>query len=207
MHGPIDRTLLTPHRYKPNAFGGAQIDDPYECMARYQDILKTDERVDLVLPLCHLCTSTPAVSSVPPHCVGLTSTACGARVAHTADVPQDKVLCERFDVPLVIGGHDHHIVDLVHKGTRVVKPGCNADNALIVDITWKSGAPACKPDIRVQLVAVGDYAPDPELQVAVDKAYVAYVLARDAAVGSHKGSLAHVLHEPCPWAATSPSNT
>lgn len=94
-------------------------------------------------------------------------------------MPQDKVLCERFDVPLVIGGHDHHVVDLVHEGTRVVKPGCNAENALIVDITWKSSAPTCKPDISVQLVAVGDYAPDAELQAAVDKAY-GHVRARPA---------------------------
>ena len=39
--------------YKPAAFGGAEILDPWECMAEYRARL-LEAGADMVLPLCHL---------------------------------------------------------------------------------------------------------------------------------------------------------
>ena len=35
--------------YKPNAFGGATIDDPWECMKEYNEKLKNEDGCDMVL--------------------------------------------------------------------------------------------------------------------------------------------------------------
>jgi 2',3'-cyclic-nucleotide 2'-phosphodiesterase (5'-nucleotidase family) len=80
-----------PVLYRKNAFGGAKIDCPYETMRLYKAKLETEDKVDLVVPLCHLY------------------------------VPQDYKTCEEFDFPFVLSGHDHHCVDEVHCGTRILK--------------------------------------------------------------------------------------
>merc|ERR1712020_499971 len=43
-----------PKLYKPGAFGGATIEDPWECMRHYNEKLKIEKGCDMVLPLCHL---------------------------------------------------------------------------------------------------------------------------------------------------------
>ena len=90
------------------------------------------------------------------------------------DVPQDKATCERFDFPLVISGHDHHRVDAVYHGTRLVKAGHNADYAIVVDITWESAAADCQPTVTCRHVKVSDSKPDAALSAEVVKAYVAH---------------------------------
>ena len=45
--------VMTNSSTKPGAFGGATIDDPWECMAQYKPKLEA-EGADLVIPLCHL---------------------------------------------------------------------------------------------------------------------------------------------------------
>eukprot|EP01127_Copromyxa_protea_P010652 TRINITY_DN2610_c0_g1_i1.p1 TRINITY_DN2610_c0_g1~~TRINITY_DN2610_c0_g1_i1.p1 ORF type:complete len:455 (+),score=64.78 TRINITY_DN2610_c0_g1_i1:720-2084(+) len=129
-----------PGLYKKNAFNGAKIEDPYETIAKYKDILEKEEKVDLVIPLCHLY------------------------------VPQDMVTCERFDFPIVLSGHDHHLVDTVFSGTRLLKPGADADFAIIIDIVWDS-AESCQPEISAKTVKVSDYPADPELEERVRLAY------------------------------------
>ena len=59
-----------------------------------------DEGADLVLPLCHLYED------------------------------QDEKTARAFDFPLILSGHDHHIVDRMVEGTRIIKPG--------MDPVWKS---------------------------------------------------------------------
>ena len=82
--------------YKPGAFGGATIEDPWECMARlvavrwsaqvhHLPLLRYNEKLlgegcDMVLPLCHLYEF------------------------------QDERTCAELDVPVVLSGHDHHRV-------------------------------------------------------------------------------------------------
>lgn len=126
--------------YKKNAFNGAKIEDPYEAIAKYKDILEKEERADLVIPLEHLY------------------------------VPQDAVTCERFDFPIVLSGHDHHVVDEIIHGTRLLKPGADADHAIIIDITWEN-AQVDKPVITAKTVKVKDYPADEELSEKVRRAY------------------------------------
>lgn len=87
---------------------------------------------------------------------------------HAADVPQDIVTCERFDFPVVLSGHDHHVVDEVHHGTRLLKAGSDANNAIVLDITWASKDASCKPTITAEVVKVSSFEPNREVQAIVD---------------------------------------
>lgn len=44
----------SPGLYKKNAFAGAKIEDPYDTIEKYKNILEKESKVDLVIPLCHL---------------------------------------------------------------------------------------------------------------------------------------------------------
>eukprot|EP00968_Pinguiococcus_pyrenoidosus_P008553 scaffold616_cov257-Pinguiococcus_pyrenoidosus.AAC.10 len=46
-------------------------------------------------------------------------------------------LAHVFDVPLLLGGHDHFPVDAVFNNTRIVKAAADAKNVMLVDIVWK----------------------------------------------------------------------
>ncbi len=133
-------SLLTdqPGLYRPNAFGGAKIDCPWTTARAYNRKLREENGVDLVVPLCHLYE------------------------------PQDEKTCAEFDYPVVISGHDHHTVDRMICGSRLVKAGSDGHKAAIIDITWDSPA-SDKPDrIDVELVTVKDWPADPELQRGVE---------------------------------------
>ena len=99
-----------PNLYKPGAFGGATIEDPWQTLTAYKDLLEKDMHCDLVVPLCHLYES------------------------------QDEITCRDFDFPVILSGHDHHIVDRVVDGTRLLKPGSDAHHAIMLDIIWDSDA-------------------------------------------------------------------
>ena len=51
--GMIGVLSASPSLYKPGAFGGATILDPWECLAEYDAKLK-GAGCDIVVPLCHL---------------------------------------------------------------------------------------------------------------------------------------------------------
>lgn len=120
-------------KYKaPGAFNGAKIDCPWETIRKYKKVLEEEHKCDLVIPLEHLYE------------------------------PEDKRTCEEFDFPLVLSGHDHHVVDRVINKTRLLKPGGDANNAFIIDISWESPTDKA-PMITAKLERVHDYAPDPVL--------------------------------------------
>ena len=127
--------------YKPDAFGGAVIDDPWECMKEYNEILKNQDGCDMVLPLCHLYEI------------------------------QDERTCREFDFPVIMSGHDHHRVDRMVEGTRLLKPGMDAHYAIVMDLVWDSAASDATPTIEVQTIPVADFAPDEQLVKDVAKAY------------------------------------
>jgi len=126
--------------YKPGAFGDATIEDPWDTMREYKAKLENEQGCDLVLPFCHLYE------------------------------PQDEKTANEFDFPIVLSGHDHHVVDRWVNGTRIVKPGSDAHHAVVLDITWDK-AGDCKPTINVELVKVADWDPDPEMKSLVQKCY------------------------------------
>jgi len=129
-----------PMLYKPGAFGGAVIEDPWETMAKVKPFLEDTHKCDLVLPLCHLYE------------------------------PQDERTAREFDFPVVLSGHDHHRVDRVVNGTRILKPGSDAHFAVVLDITWDT-AECTKPHIQAETVRVADWPADSQLQELVTNAY------------------------------------
>ena len=92
------------------------------------------EGADFILPLCHLYED------------------------------QDERTAREFDFPLFLGGHDHHIVDRVVEGTRLIKPGMDAHNAQIVDLVWET--PDAPVHIDARIATVADAAVDGELAAA-----------------------------------------
>lgn len=139
--GMIGLLSSSPSLYRPNAFAGATIEDPWEVMATYKAKLEKDEKCDLVVPLCHLYE------------------------------PQDERTCREFDFPLILSGHDHHVVDKTVEGTRLLKPGLDGHKAWLIDITWRSGYGDCKPEIQAELLTVKNWPADPELVKLANKAY------------------------------------
>ena len=72
-----DDKALYSHFKAPGAFGGATITDPWEALAKYKQILESEQQCDFVLPMEHLY------------------------------VPDDHITCQKFDFPVVLSGHDH----------------------------------------------------------------------------------------------------
>ena len=99
-------------------------------------------------------------------CVAVTSHRCNDKVKF-----QDERTCREFDFPVVLSGHDHHRVDRVVEGSRLLKPGMDAHYAVVLDLTWDSADSAAAPEIAVETVKVADFEPDPELAEEVRKAY------------------------------------
>jgi len=116
------------------------IDDPWDTINAMLTKLQGD-KVDLVVPLCHLYES------------------------------QDNKTCELFDLPLVLSGHDHHVVDRLHCGTRLLKAGSDAIHAVIVDLTWDNcTVPGNQPRITYDIVNVKEWEPDPVIQKKMEQA-------------------------------------
>ena len=110
-------------------------------MKEYNEKLKNEDGCDMVLPLCHLYEI------------------------------QDERTCNEFDFPVIMSGHDHHRVNRVINGTRLLKPGMDAHYAIVMDLVWESASSDSTPSIKVETIAVADFSPDPELNKAVEKAY------------------------------------
>lgn len=128
--------------YRKGAFGGASIDDPWDTMRIYKEKLELEDGCDLVVPLCHLYE------------------------------PQDEITCREFDFPLVLSGHDHHVVNRVIEGTLLIKPGQDGIHAFVVDITWQSATtPRAEPEISAVLLKASDWPPDEKLAQLARKAY------------------------------------
>lgn len=135
-----DDPNLYSHFEAPGAFGGATLTDPWEALNKYKNILEKEHGCDLVVPLQHLY------------------------------VPDDHKTCREFDFPLILSGHDHHRVDEVVHGTRLLKPGMNADYCTVVEISWNSKTQK-KPTIRARFVRNKDWEADPVLKEECERAY------------------------------------
>ena len=141
---------LYSHFKSPGAFGGANIDDPWKTLKRYKELLEGPEyNCDLVIPLQHLY------------------------------VPDDYKTCQQFDFPVILSGHDHHRVDEIVNGTRLLKPGLDAIYVNICDISWCDGKQTTKPMINAEFVPSNQWKPDPDLQLENIRAYDALLPLRN----------------------------
>ena len=84
---------------------------------------------------------------------------------------QDERTCKEFDFPVVLSGHDHHRVDRVVDGSRLLKPGMDAHYAVVIDFVWDSADSAATPVITAETIKVADFQPDQELAEEVKRAY------------------------------------
>jgi len=125
----------------PGAFNGAKIECPWATLERYKKVLEEEERCDLVLPLQHLYEI------------------------------QDQKTCEQFDFPVVLSGHDHHLVDKEINGTRLLKPGSDGHFATVLDLSWGT-ASSSTPSIKWEAVKVSDFPPDKSMVSAMEASYL-----------------------------------
>lgn len=139
--GLIALLSSSPSLYRPGAFGGATIEDPWDVMTRYKKKLEGKKGCDVVVPLCHLYE------------------------------PQDERTCREFDFPVVLSGHDHHVVDREIEGTRLLKPGLDGHKAVILDLTWPSATSSKLPTISYEIVTAKDWPADEKLQKTAEEAY------------------------------------
>jgi len=140
---------LYSHFKAPGAFGGATIDNPWDTLAEYKEKLEgPNYDCDMILPLQHLY------------------------------VPDDHKTCRLFDFPVILSGHDHHRVDEVIDGTRLLKPGLDAIYATVLEISW-ANAEQDKPRIQARFVKTSDWEPDPELEEINERAYDSLAPLRD----------------------------
>ena len=92
---------------------------------------------------------------------------------------QDERTCEELDFPVILSGHDHHRVDRMVSGTRLLKPGMDGHYAVILDLTWDNAEAPNTPIIEAVTIPVADYEADPLLEKEMNKAYSGmYVIFR-----------------------------
>ena len=135
-----DDPKLYSHFKSPGAFGGAKIEDPWDTLRKYKDLLENQHHCDLVIPLQHLY------------------------------VPDDHKTCREFDFPLILSGHDHHRVDQIVEGTRLIKPGMDGVYATVLEVIWDQ-ANQEKPRIRSAFVETATFDPCSILKSQTDAAY------------------------------------
>jgi len=135
----------------PGAFGGATIRDPWECLKEYKEkLMAPPYNCDTILPLQHTY------------------------------VPDDQKTCSMFDFPVVLSGHDHHRVDEIVDGTRLLKPGLDAVYATMLDLSWENcEADGNKPNIRATFVKCDQWDPDHDLLDENIRAYDALAPLRN----------------------------
>lgn len=123
--------------------GGATISCPWETLERLKVKLEGPEyNCDTIVPLQHTY------------------------------VPDDHKTCRMFDFPVILSGHDHHRVDEVVEGTRLLKPGMDAVYATVLDLIWPdSEAEGNKPIIKARFVKTSDWEAEPILAEECERAY------------------------------------
>eukprot|EP00434_Breviolum_minutum_P019428 symbB.v1.2.017131.t1/scaffold1268.1/size213459/12 len=121
----------SPSLYRPGAFGGATIEDPWQVLATYKKKLEEQKTCDVV----------------------------------------DERTCRDFDFPVVLSGHDHHVVDRLVEGTRLLKPGQDGIKAVILDLSWPNASSSKLPVIEYEIVNVADWPPDEALKKVAEESY------------------------------------
>ena len=147
--GLVGAVMDDPTVYRRKPFGGAPIAPLAASVLAETAKLVRDEGVACVIPLTH------------------------------QDLQDDRVLAQtKIDppFPVIIGGHEHKIY-LEHYGkTWLVKAGCDAAHAVILDLEWPAQKPskgADLPIVKMTLDDVARYPEDPDLRALVNRRMLA----------------------------------
>jgi 2',3'-cyclic-nucleotide 2'-phosphodiesterase (5'-nucleotidase family) len=86
------------------------------------------------------------------------------------DMAEDVEMAEMGLFPVIIGGHDHEVINEIHgpRGTPVVKAGSDSTSAAVVDLEWPED-PGARPAVAVALKEVSEYPPDEEFAKLVHR--------------------------------------
>jgi hypothetical protein len=95
-------------------------------------------------------------------------------------VPDDHRTCREFDFRVVLSGHDHHRVDEIIEGTRLLKPGMDAIYATVLELIWPDAdSVGNNPKIRASFVETSIWEPEPVLAEENERAYDALAPLRN----------------------------
>jgi 2',3'-cyclic-nucleotide 2'-phosphodiesterase (5'-nucleotidase family) len=133
-----------PTLYSNSTFAGAKIEPVLDSTERHlQQKHASHDNVDLWIPLTH------------------------------QSLQEDRALASRFSgsvFPIIIGGHDHDAYDETHNGSRIIKAGTNAENAVVIDITWSidvNGLIKNEATVKAKLIPTCRYAANPQIDASV----------------------------------------
>jgi 2',3'-cyclic-nucleotide 2'-phosphodiesterase (5'-nucleotidase family) len=139
--GIIGVCTIDPNLYRAGAFGGAMATATpvYETAARLKKMLVEEHGCDLVIPMTHQVMA------------------------------EDREMARlKMGFPVLVGGHDHDPYVEQVEGSWIVKTGCDATSAAIIDIVWPSAStPGEEPEVSVELIPVSDYAASVEMEEIV----------------------------------------
>ena len=133
----------TVYRRKP--FGGVPIEPQNECVIREAQRLVQQEGLSCVIPMTH------------------------------QDVEDDRILAQTSvspPFPVIVGGHEHKVFVEQYGYTWLVKAGCDAIHAAIVDLEWPLESPPSGLDLPMVKISLDDtakYPEDPELRALVNQ--------------------------------------
>ncbi|KAJ8601016.1 hypothetical protein CTAYLR_007953 [Chrysophaeum taylorii] len=140
-----------PQLYRASSFNGLvdQIRDPVAVATELASELKSRENCDAIIALTHL------------------------------DFPDDQRLAQGGQVALILGGHDHQILNTKEGDVRILKAGMNAEQVAIVE--WTCGPGLVLEEKSARIVEVKAYPEDAETRRLVD-AHMLKVRALDKMV-------------------------
>ena len=123
--------------YRANSFGGASDSISSILECHEAEADAIASEVDAIIPLTH------------------------------QDVAEDRKMAESGRYPVIIGGHDHDVVNEKIAGVPVVKAGMDAAHAALIDVVWAKGA--ASPSVSVEIVDVANYEPNEAIATIVEK--------------------------------------
>ena len=131
--------------YRRRPFGGVSIEPQNACALQVSERLLSQQGVCCVIPLTH------------------------------QDLEDDRVLAQTplsVPFPAVIGGHEHKVYLEQYGSTWLIKAGCDAIHAAIVDLVWPAEAPVDGQDLPTVTVTLDDsvkYPDDEPLRALVNQ--------------------------------------
>uniref|UniRef100_A0A7S0W998 EF-hand domain-containing protein n=1 Tax=Hemiselmis tepida TaxID=464990 RepID=A0A7S0W998_9CRYP len=135
--GIIGLLTIDSNLYRVGAFGGAMetATPVYETAERLKKVLMEEHGCDVVIPMTHQVMA------------------------------EDREMARlKMGFPLLVAAHDHDPYCEEVEGCWIVKTGCDATQAAVIDLVWADAStPGDRPKVEIQMLNTKDYAPNEEL--------------------------------------------